>query len=198
MISNIVKTLTLTLLAMVILSGCDSNSKSSSEDTFFRISPESVHTKTSTDVTLIVEGGTPPFYVVIYNNELGSIATPTEETYDRTIVYSAGSKTGVNTIEVGDKNFWTASARIYQHQYLININPSVLSMPTNALTQVFTVSGTSEDVNWRMTDSSLGSIKVLDEYGYMIEYTRKTKTGINILYAKDANDVENSVTITQQ
>ena len=64
--------------------------------------------------------------------------------------------------------------------------------------QTFTVSGTSHNVSWRMTDSTLGSIKILDDYGYIIEYTRTTKTGTNILYAKDTNDTEKSVTITQE
>jgi hypothetical protein len=62
----------------------------------------------------------------------------------------------------------------------------------------FTVSGTSGNVSWRMTDSTLGSIDVLDDYGYVIEYTRTTKAGINILYATDVNDTEKSVTITQE
>ncbi|MDA3799326.1 MAG: hypothetical protein PF692_09625 [Kiritimatiellae bacterium] len=199
MISNIVKTITLAFLAMVILFGCDSNSKSSGEDTYFRLTPDTVNLpKTDTSVTLTIEGGTPPFNVAVYDDTLGSIATPFIDTYDRTVVYSSKAKEGVNTIEVEDKLHWTASAKIYQYQYTISINPSSLTMAATQTNQTFTVSGTSHNVSWRMTDSTLGSIKVLDDYGYIIEYTRTTKTGINILYAKDENDTEKSVTITQQ
>ncbi len=196
---KIYKTASMLLLALVILCGCDSNSKSSNEDTYFRLTPDNVNLpKTDTSVTLTIEGGTPPFNVVVYDDTLGSIATPFVGTYDRTVVYSAKSKEGVNIIEVEDKLHWTASARIYQYQYILSINPSSLTMASTQTNQVFTVSGTSHDVSWRMTDSTLGSIRVLDDYGYVIEYTRTTKTGTNILYAKDTNDTEKSVTITQQ
>jgi len=187
------------LLALVILCGCDSNSKSSNEDTYFRLTPDTVNLpKGDTSVTLTIEGGTPPFNVVVYDDTLGSIATPFTNTYDRTVVYSTKSKEGVNTIEVEDKLHWTASARIYQYQYTLSVNPSSLTMASTQPNQTFTVSGTSHNVSWRMTDSTLGSIKILDDYGYIIEYTRTTKTGTNILYAKDINDIEKSVTITQQ
>jgi len=196
---KIYKTTSMLLLALVILCGCDSNSKSSDEDTYFRLTPDNVNLpETDTSVTLTIEGGTPPFNVVVYDDTLGSIATPFFDTYDRTVVYSAKSKEGVNIIEVEDKLHWTASARIYQYQYTLSINPSSLTMASTQTNQVFTVSGTSHDVSWRMTDSTLGSIRVLDDYGYVIEYTRTTKTGTNILYAKDTNDTEKSVSITQQ
>ena len=196
---NIYKTASMLLLAMIILCGCDSNSKSSNEDTYFRLTPDTVNlTKGDTSVTLTIEGGTPPFNFVVYDDTLGSIATPFVDTYDRTVIYSATTKEGVNTIEVEDKLHWTASASIYQYQYTISINPSSLTMASTTPNQTFTVSGTSHNVSWRMTDSTLGSIKVLDDYGYIIEYTRTTKTGTNILYAKDTNDTEESVTITQE
>jgi hypothetical protein len=196
---RIYKIASLLLLAIVILCGCDSNSKSSDDETYFRLTPDDINLpKGETSVTLAIEGGTPPFTVVVYDETLGSIATPFEETYDRTVVYSATTQTGVNTIEVEDKLHWTASARIYQYQYTLSINPSSLTMSPAQTNHTFTVSGTSGNVSWRMTDSTLGSIDVLDDYGYVIEYTRTTKAGINILYATDVNDTEKSVTITQE
>jgi len=196
---EIYKIASMLLLAMVILCGCDSNSKSSNEETYFRLTPDSINLpKGETSVTLTIEGGTPPFNLVVYDDTLGAIATPFADTYDRTVIYSTKSKEGVNTIEVEDKLHWTASASIYQYQYTMNINPSSLTMASTQTNQTFTVSGTSHNVSWRMTDSTLGSITVLDDYGYIIEYTRTTKTGTNILYAKDTNDTEESLTITQQ
>lgn len=186
------------LITAVLIDGCDSNSHAPDDGSYFRLNPDEITiVSNSTNVTLQIEGGSPPFIIRLFDESLGSVATPDTNTYDRSIIYTANSKEGVNTLEVEDKNHWTCTARIFQYQYSFSISPSSLTMDSTQETQLFNVSGTSYDVKWSVSDTTLGSMEVLDSHGYIAQYTRTDKTGINILKAKDANGVEKTVTIMQ-
>ena len=159
------------------------------------VSPATV-TLTGATVTqaFTVQGGMQPYSWSVSDGSLGTITlvSGTTATYTRLV-----GVTGVNTIHVTDLQGLSAYATVAViADGGLTLTPSVATLGTNTLSQVFTVQGGTAPYSWSVGNGALGAISLAS--GTTATYSRQTGvTGANTVSVSDSNGLGATSTIVQ-
>ena len=164
-----------------IIAACESGSEIA-EDAF-RIEPKTHNLPMSQEtLTLKAVGGKEPFTWRISDDTLGTL---TGVTNARHVTYTRNAKNGTQTVEVTDKNTWTARSLIHQVATVdaLTITPTSATLNSDGDKQVFTGSGGTPPYSWSVGTAARGSVTV-DGWSQAV-YTRSA-SGNNTVIVSDS------------
>ncbi len=172
--------LVLAAMALLALTGCDDGADSGD---VFRIDPSKVTlSKSETSVAFGAVGGVEPLTWTVTDATLGTVSGS-----GRAATYARKTANGINTVQVTDSQGWLASSYVTQQDdpaptTTLAISPTSVTLSNDGDKRVFSASGGQTPYQWKLGDSSRGTLEV-DGYSQAI-YTR-TKAGNNTVILTD-------------